>query len=330
MNAQLLPDTAPAPATRRPEPQMPSGCGTGGCGCGSGSGSGAGTTATIQIHRRGAAPASQPLLPPAYGRVSVNGQEIPAQAIAEEAQQHPAPDAAAAWQAAARALAIRALLLQEAMRLGLAAEPQTDEAGRRELDEEALIRHLLETRAPPARPTREECLRVYAQRPERFRSPALLEAGHILVEPESADEAGWAQAQAHARLIAQEVGDDPAAFAEAARAFSRCPSAHQGGSLGQLQPGELVPAVQAALDALEEGRTGREPVRSRFGWHVLRLARRIPGRELPFEVVEGRIADMLEARAWTVAAARYTAQLAAAATLEGVRVGADDLEAQLC
>lgn len=311
----------------RPEPQMPSACSAGGCG-GGGGGGGGGATATIRIHRRGEA-AAGPALPPAYVRVSVNGCVITPEAIAEEAQQHPAPDPASAWRAAARALAIRELLLQEARRLGLAAEPEPDEAGRREVEEEALIRAVLETRAAPAAPTRDECLRVYEQRRERFRTPPLLEASHILVEPGSDDEADWAEAHRQASLIAQEVGDDGAAFAEAAQAFSSCPSKMQGGSLGQLQPGELVPVVQSAIEALPEGTTGREPVRSRFGWHVLRLQRRIPGRELPFELVEARIADMLEARSWTLAAARYTASLAAAAEIEGVTLTPDELESQL-
>ncbi|HYD76963.1 peptidylprolyl isomerase [Ramlibacter sp.] len=305
----------------RPEPQMPSACASGGCG----GGSGGGTTATIHVHRRGRPGAE----PPAYVAVRVNGTVIAPEAIAEEAQQHPAPDPASAWRAAARALAIRELLLQEAHRLGLAAEPETDEAGRREVDEEALIRAVLETQAAPSSPTREECLRVYEQQRERFRTPPLLEARHILVEPGGDDEAGWDAARHQAATIAREVGDDPAAFAEAAQAFSSCPSKMQGGSLGQLQPGELVPAVQSAIEALPEGMTGREPVRSRFGWHVLRLDRRIPGRQLPFELVESRIADMLEARAWTLAAARFTASLAEAATLEGVALGKDELEAQL-
>ena len=305
----------------RPEPQMPSACASGGCG-------GGGTTSTIHIHRRGQVP-GQPPVQPAYVAVRVNGTVIEPEAIAEEAQQHPAPDPASAWRAAARALAIRELLLQEARRLGVAAEPELDDAGRREVDEEALIRAVLEAQAAPATPTREECLRVYERKSERFRTPPLLEARHILIEPGSDDEAGWTEAQRQASVIAQEVGDDPAAFAQAAQAFSSCPSKVQGGSLGQLQPGELVPVVQSAIEALPEGTTGREPVRSRFGWHVLRLDRRIPGRELPFELVEARIADMLEARAWTLAAARYTASLAAAAQLEGVSLGTDELETQL-
>ena len=39
--------------------------------------------------------------------VMVGGREIPAEAIAAEAQHHPAPDAAAAWNAAAEALATK-------------------------------------------------------------------------------------------------------------------------------------------------------------------------------------------------------------------------------
>ena len=46
--------------------------------------------------------------------VRVGGVEIPAAAIAAEAQNHPAPDATTAWNEAAEALAIRQLLLAEA------------------------------------------------------------------------------------------------------------------------------------------------------------------------------------------------------------------------
>jgi peptidyl-prolyl cis-trans isomerase C len=317
--------TTPAPA--RPEPQMPSACATGGCGCGSGGGSGGGgQTAVVRLHRRGEPASPQP---PAYRRVAINGVEIPAEAIAEEVQQHPAPSPVQAWAAAARALAIRELLLQEARRLGLHADPEADEAGRAELEDEALIRALLEREAPPAQPSREECLRVYEARRASFRTPPLTEAAHILIEPQGEDEAAWGEALRQARIIAAEVGHDAAAFAEAARAFSGCPSRHQGGSLGQLQPGELVPEVQAALDALAEGTTRPEPVRSRYGWHVLRLARRIEGRQLPFEMVERHIVDMLEARSWAAGAARYTAALASRAQLEGVELDAGELEAQL-
>jgi peptidyl-prolyl cis-trans isomerase C len=235
-------------------------------------------------------------------------------------QHHPAPDASTAWREAARALVIRELLLQEARRLEIEAEPEADEAGREESETDALVRALLDEKVSPEVPNETECRRFYEARRDRFQTPDLLEAAHVLIEPAGQDEAGWAVAEAQARAIIDAVGDDPRAFAEAAREFSACPSAHQDGSLGQVHRGDLVPPIQTALDALADGETHREPVRSRFGWHVIRLHRRIAGRMLPFDAVSTKIAETLGARSWSLAAARYVAALAAGAQIEGIMI----------
>ncbi|MFC7538077.1 peptidylprolyl isomerase [Sphingomonas sp. GCM10030256] len=286
------------PLQSRPQPVMPSACETSGCG--------------------GPEPMIPP--PPTFSEVFVNGVEITPEAIAEEIQHHPAPDAETAWVEAARALAVRELLLQEARRLGLAASPEADEAGRSEADDDATVRAVLEDQVQPALPGDEECRRYYDAQRDRFRTPTLFDAAHILIEPEGKDDDAWTAAEQHARRIIAEVGDDPALFAAAARAHSGCASSQQDGSLGQIRRGELVPAVQAGLEALGDGETGSEPIRSRFGWHVLRLHRRIEGQLLPFEHMKHKIADMLEARSWSVAAARYVADLARRGTVEGVRI----------
>lgn len=287
----------------RPEPVMPSACESGGCG--------------------GGAMESDPrirLAPPSFGTISINGVDIEAEAIAQEIQHHPADDGEKAWQEAARALALRELLLQEAHRQGLHAAPEVDEAGRCETEEDAIVRALLERQLQPATAGEEECRRYYEGHIARFRTPDLFEASHILIEPGSNNEQAWTDARARARTIAAEVGDNLRAFAAAAREFSQCPTAHQDGSLGQVRRGELVTTVQKALEALAEGTTGREPVCSQHGWHVLRLQRRIKGRTLPFDRVKDKIADMLEARAWAVAATRYATELAASAKIEGVLI----------
>ena len=284
---------------QRPGPKMMNSCETGGCGGG-----------------------PEPMLPPppTFGEVRVNGVEIPPEAIAEEIQHHPAPDAETAWVEAARALAVRELLLQEARRLGITAEPLADEGGRSEAEDDAIVRELLETEVNPAEPGEQECRRYYETNIQRFRTPDLFEAAHILIEPEGKDETAWNVALQQARAIAAEIGDDAAAFAAAARANSGCASAQQDGSLGQIRRGELVDEVQAGLEALADGTTGREPIRSRFGWHVLRLHRRLPGKTMTFDHVCERIADMLEARSWSIEAARYVAALSAANEVEGVRI----------
>ena len=287
-----------ADPAQRPAPKMMSSCENGGCG--------------------GPEPMIPP--PPSFGEVRINGVEIPPEAIAEEIQHHPAPDAETAWIEAARALAVRELLLQEARRMGLAAEPAADEAGRTEIEEDAVIRALLEEKVLPAEPGESECRRYYEANMDRFRTPDLFEAAHILIEPDGADEQAWVAAFERAQAIVREIGDDAAAFARAARAHSGCASAQQDGSLGQIRRGELVSEVQAGLEALASGTTGREPIRSRFGWHILRLHRRIPGQTMPFDMARDRIADMLEARSWSVEAARYVAGLAARNRIEGVRI----------
>jgi peptidyl-prolyl cis-trans isomerase C len=72
----------------------------------------------------------------------------------------------------------------------------------------------------------------------------------------------------------------------------------------------VVSEIEQALVALKPGQVLNQPVRSRFGWHVLKLDRRIEGRELPFEYVEDKIRLHLESRAWTAAATRYVSDLA--------------------
>ena len=285
----------------RPAPAMPSACESGGCG------------------------GPEPMLPPppSFGEVRINGVEIPPEAIAEEIQHHPAPDAETAWIEAARALAVRELLLQEAERQGFSAQPEKDDSGRLEADDDAVVRLLLEQEVEPAEAGLEECRRYYDANQGRFHTPELFEAGHILIEPEGEGDEAWAAAEARARAIAEDIGDSAERFAKAARAHSGCASAQQDGTLGQIRRGELVPQLQAGVEALAEGTTGREPIRSRFGWHVLRLQRRIPGRTLPFEIVEPKIRDMLEARSWSVAATRYIASLAASGVVEGIRIQPD-------
>lgn len=279
---------------QRPVPAMPSACESHGCSGG-----------------------PELLLPPppSFGEVIVNGVEIDPDAIAREIQHHPAPDAETAWAEAARALAVRELLLQEGRRLGLA--EAIDEAGG-EPEEDALVTAVLEHEVAPAQAGEAECRRYYEANIERFRTPDLFDAAHILLEPDGKDEDAWSVVEARTHALIAEIGNDQGKFAAAARELSGCASAQQDGSLGQIRRGELVPAVQAAIEALADGETGREPVRSQFGWHVLRLHRRVPGQTLPFEAAHAKIADMLEARSWSMEAARYVADLARRGSVEGV------------
>ncbi len=252
---------------------------------------------------------------PAFAIVTVDAEEIAPEAIAQEMPHHPAPDGHEAWRQAARALVTRHLLLREAVAQGLVAEDEDGTIA----DDDRLLHALLDQRIARQLPSDAECERFYAANRHRFRTPTLWEASHILIEPgENADEARWAAAETQARTIIAEVGHDRAAFAEAARELSDCPSKLQDGSLGQLRRGDLVDSVQTAIESTPLGTVRAEPVRSRFGWHVVRVERRIDGQLLPLEVVKLKIIDMLEARAWTVGAMQLVQELIARADVRGV------------
>lgn len=250
--------------------------------------------------------------------IVVEGVEIPEFLIAEEVQHHPSANPIEARAAAGKALAVKALLLHRADELGLVAQPLTDEAGREETPEEALIRATLDAEVDVDPPSEAECRRVYDAQRSRFSTPALTEAAHILIEPKTDDAEGWEVARQTAQAVLEQLLQRPGRFAELAKTMSDCPSAEVGGALGQLSPGDVVGEVERALASLAPGEVLASPVRSRFGWHVLRLQRRIEGRALPFEYVEDKIRLHLESRAWTAAATRYVSGLADRARAQGV------------
>lgn len=258
--------------------------------------------------------------------VSVNGVAIARDAIVREMQHHAAAKPIAAWQQAARALVIRELLLQEARRLAVAPQPISDAEGRRETDEEAMMRGLIEREVTVPEPDDETCRRYYENNRARFRSPDIYEASHILFAALPADKDAYAQARADAAAVLATLQDNPESFAAMAKAYSRCTSAAQGGNLGQITTGQTTPEFEQALIALAPGALCEAPVATRYGFHVIRLDRKHEGRTLPFELVAARIADYLRESVKRRADAQYIARLVSAAKIDGIELaGANEL-----
>ena len=244
--------------------------------------------------------------------LKVNGVTIPQDAIDREKQFH--DDSPDPERAARCALAIRELLLQRACAVGLAnaREALTDAQC------EAAIEALCAREAPTPEPTEEECRRYYESHRSHYRSGDLVEAAHILfaVTPGAPIEAVRRQAESTLKQARQA----PERFADLAAALSNCPSGAQGGNLGQVTKGQTTAEFERALQALAPGELCAEPVATRYGFHVIRLERRIDGRQVPYEAVAGRIADYLRESVRRRADAQYIARLASAAQIEGIEL----------
>ena len=249
--------------------------------------------------------------------VAVNGVTISQKAIAAEVQNFPARNPGEGWRAATRALVVRELLLQEARRLDIAAEPQADADGRRETEEDALVRALLEREIRVPEADEATSRRFYDNNLRRFRTEPLYEADHILVAARRSEPDAFAAAREKAEGLAAALLDEPERFEDLARTCSDCPSAGVGGSLGQIAPGDTTPDFEAALAALEPGEISA-PVETPYGVHLIRLARRIGGRQLPFEAVRERIVAYLDEHVRRQASAQYVSLLVGRADITGI------------
>jgi peptidyl-prolyl cis-trans isomerase C len=250
--------------------------------------------------------------------IKLNGVSLPRHMIAAEAQHHPSPTPASAFRAAARALIVRTLLLEEAMREGISPQPEFVAPGKRELDDEARIRALMEAHITIAEPDENQCKAFYDANQERFRSPDLCEVSHILFQADAHDEHAYAASMARAQAVASELAQYPARFEDIARQQSDCDSRVNGGRLGQVVPGEAVPEFAEALEGLEVGQISAIPIRSRFGAHILKLDARAEGQVLPFDYVREQVKCYLIERQWHHDAAAYIQELVDRAHIEGV------------
>jgi len=249
--------------------------------------------------------------------VTVNGVTISRKAIAAEVQNFPARNPGEGWRAATRALVIRELLLQEARRLDVCVEQKTDEDGRRETEEDALVRGLIEREVRVPEADEETLRRFYENNLRRFVTPSLYEADHILIGARRDDDEAFAVARERASSLRATLATAPERFAALARDCSDCPSASIGGSLGQIGPGDTTSEFEAALIELAPGDISA-PVETRYGVHLIRLTRRIDGRQLLFESVRERIATYLVEHVQRQATAQYLSLLVGQADISGI------------
>ncbi|WP_149537643.1 peptidylprolyl isomerase [Siccirubricoccus phaeus] len=80
--------------------------------------------------------------------------------------------------------------------------------------------------------------------------------------------------EADARTALAEVNRPGADFAEVARRRSRDPGARDGGDLGFFKKSDMVPEFAEAAFALQPGQVTPAPVRSPFGWHIIKVEAR--------------------------------------------------------
>jgi peptidyl-prolyl cis-trans isomerase C len=177
-------------------------------------------------------------------------------------------------------MAAEHFLLKEAMQRGLDKDPDVRDVIAT-AEKKILIAKLVEKEIDEKiSVTDEELGKYYEFNKEEFMTPLLLRASHILVKTE---------AEAVALKAQLDAGAD---FEETARAHSTDATAIRGGDLGFFQRGQFVPEFEEAVFSMSKGET-RGPVKSSFGYHIIRLNDRMEPRLRELRAVRNLVEERL-------------------------------------
>ncbi len=117
----------------------------------------------------------------------------------------------------------------------------------------------------------------YDQLIKEFPGGPEVRARHILLKTED---------EAKAVIKALDDGGD---FEKLAKEKSTGPSGPRGGDLGFFGKGQMVPAFDKAVFELEKGKYSKEPVKSNFGWHVIKVEETRQKTPPPLEQVKEQL-----------------------------------------
>ena len=174
----------------------------------------------------------------------------------------------------------REVLLQEAKKLKLHNDKKV-KAQLEQLKNNLLIQALI-AKSPAAKPVSDKELKEVYDKQIGGADPKEYKARHILVKEES-----------KAKELIEELNDG-ASFEDVAKKESTGPSGKNGGDLGWFSAAQMVPTFSKATSKLKKGTHSQKPVKTRFGFHIIKLED-TRTRDLPkFEDVKGQIQPVIQ------------------------------------
>lgn len=194
----------------------------------------------------------------AQNAVIVNGKAIPKTQLDKLVQKSNQPDNPQVREQAREMLVTRELILQEANNRGV----MQKESVRDQLEQSkmgVLVAAVFEDFVEREGVSESELKAAYDQVKVQYTGKEY-HVEHILVEKEQDAKAITAQIKAGGNFeqIAKEKSKDPG-------------SAPNGGDLGWVSDKALVPEFSKAMVQLKKGQTTDKPVKTQFGWHIIKL-----------------------------------------------------------
>lgn len=177
-------------------------------------------------------------------------------------------------------LVSRALFLCEARRNFYEADAKFKQDLARVKDE-MLTDFAVEKTLAAVKVTDDDVKKFYDEHKAEFVSGETVEASHILVDSED-----------KAKEILADIKAEKVSFEDAAKQHSSCPSSQRGGALGEFTHGQMVPEFDQAAFAMNVGEVS-EPVKTQFGYHLIKVTGKKEAGEIPFEQIKGQLSQQV-------------------------------------
>ncbi|CDY76518.1 Peptidyl-prolyl cis-trans isomerase [Caballeronia glathei] len=215
----------------------------------------------------------------------VNGTPVPtsrADALVNQLVQQGQQNTPQLQAAVREELINREILMQEAARRGIATRPDV-KAQLAVAQQTVVLRAMIEDFVKTHTPTDAEIKARYDELVKQAGGGKELHLHHILVEDE---------AQAKDLIAKIKAG---ASFEDLAKQYSKDPgSGKNGGDLDWSSPQAYVPEFGAAAQKLKKGEVTAEPVKTQFGWHIIRLDDSRDVAPPPLDQVKPQIAQQIQ------------------------------------
>lgn len=138
----------------------------------------------------------------------------------------------------------------------------------------------------------EEMNDYYENNPDEFQKPKTVEARHILLKFGADTPPEEIEAKRQKAVEIMNMAKKGQDFAELARQYSEGPTAEKGGYLGEFGEDVMVKEFSDKAFSMQAGEIS-EPVRTQFGWHIIKVEKVNEASEETFEVAKAAIRKKL-------------------------------------
>ncbi len=140
--------------------------------------------------------------------------------------------------------------------------------------------------------TNEEIQDYYESNTEKFKTQKTVEARHILIKLDQSSDPETVEKKRKTALDILKLAREGIDFAELAKQYSECPSKNKGGYLGEFKKNAMVKPFAEKAFQMKAGEIS-EPVRTQYGWHIIKVEKVNEETGVLFKDAEDKIRNKL-------------------------------------